>query len=132
NGQSLNLVGAAWSFGVPVGVKHPYESWLLVKFLTSSEEGAKYFTLEQGRPSPVRAFNQDQRYYAQNPYWNVIGQALAQGVVPARSPLSQKIVDLDIKWYKEMLKGNQSPKGALTQLQNAVDALVKDYKSTRK
>lgn len=127
NGEMVNLIGGGWSYGIPVGVKHPYESWLLIKFLTASEEGAKVFAFAQGRPSPVSKFTQDRRYYEQNPYWGVIGETLNRSIVITPSPVSQQIIDADIKYWTQLLKRTESPEAVLTKLQDEVSVIVSSY-----
>lgn len=126
-GEYRNVVAAAWSYGIPAGVKHPYESWLLVEFLTTSEEGAKYFTFEQARPSPVREFTQDPAYFDINPYWDVIGQALERSVSIPPSPVARKVIDADVHWYNQIINGVESPQSALTKLQEQIEGIMKDY-----
>jgi len=130
-GEYQNLVAAAWSYGIPQGVKHPYESWLLVEFLTTSEEGAKYFTIEQARPSPVREFTMDPAYWDLNPNWGVIGQALERSANIPPSPVAGKIIAADIRWYGALMAGNESPGNALEKLQNEVQSIINDYLESR-
>lgn len=65
-----------WGYSVPAGVDHPYESWLLTKFLTTSEVGGFSFVFEQRRPSPVREFTLDERYFELSPNWPMMIEAM--------------------------------------------------------
>lgn len=53
--------------------------------------------LRQGRPSPVRRFNQDPRYLEINPYWHVIGEALQ---LSASLPLIPGVNDYVKGWQQ--------------------------------
>jgi multiple sugar transport system substrate-binding protein len=132
NGKYQNIVAAAWSYGIPVGVKHPYESWLLVNFLATSEEGAFRFVFEQGRPSPVIKFTQDRRYWQKNPFWSAIGDSLNNSVNIPGSPVANKIISADIKWYNALYGGAESPGNALEKLQDEVKSIIAAYKAGAK
>lgn len=132
SGETLNVAGAAWSYGIPVGARHPYESWLLVKFLTSSEEGARAFAFEQQRPSPVIRFCQDRRYFEANPYWNIIGDMLNRTFIPTPSLLTDQIIKLDVKYFNQLAGQQQAPENVLVQLQAEIDTLVAEHLATRK
>ena len=123
DGEYVNLAAAAWSFGIPRGVAHPYESYLLIEHLTASES-AQFFAFEQGRPSPVIEFSRDPRYYELNPFWDVVIQSLERSIGAPPSTVAQKVIDADIKWYGAMLSGAESPLNALTHLQNEVEAIL--------
>jgi len=130
-GETVNLIAAAWSYAIPVGVKHPYESWLLIKFLTTSEEGAKVFAFEQGRPSPVIRFNLDRRYFDVNPYWHIIAETMNKSVVATPSPLAEQFYRTDVKYYSQLLSLSQGREAILTNLQEEINAIVADYQSRR-
>lgn len=130
-GKSVNLMPGVWSYGIPAGVKHPYESWLFIKFLTTSEEGAKFFALEQGRPSPVIEFSRDPAYFEQNPYWDVVIEAMISSVPMPPTPLGQQLFTTDLKWYNQLLSGTRDPINILNDLQAEVDALIADYQRNR-
>lgn len=129
SGELQNIVGGGWSYGIPADAKHPYESWLLVKFLTASE-AARNFAFSQARPSPVIKYTQDRRYFDQNPYWHIIGETLNRSVVVSPTPVMQQILNADIRAWQAVMKGQESPEAILTKLQNDVDVIIADYLRT--
>lgn len=128
-GKSVNLVSAAWSYGMPVSVKHPYESWLLIEFLTTSEQGARFFALEQARPSPVIRFTRDPAYFKLNPYWNVIGETLTRSLNTPPSPIAQKFIDADIRWYQQIVAHQVPPVSGVAQLQREIEAIISNFRT---
>jgi ABC-type glycerol-3-phosphate transport system substrate-binding protein len=126
----MSIAAAGWSYGIPANVKHPYESWLLIKFLTTTES-AKTFAFEQGRPSPVVKFNQDKRYFDKNPFWNVIGESLNRSVVATPHPLASRFADADKKYYGQLLAGTESPDNVLNKLQAEINTAISEYKAGR-
>ncbi len=93
NGEPVNLVDRGWSYATPSGAQHPYESWLLIKYMTTHPDAACWFMHQQGRPSPVRACNQDPALFDTNPYMNVIGEALVRGYQIPISPIHSQLFD---------------------------------------
>ncbi|HHT28636.1 MAG TPA: extracellular solute-binding protein [Firmicutes bacterium] len=130
NGQSHALAAAGWSYAIPKGTKHPEESWLLIKYLTTSED-AKMFALSQGRPSPVVRFNQDRRYFETNPYWHVVAEAMNLSIVATPTPIAQTLADADRQHYSRLLARNESPENILISLQQTVDNIIAEYKEGR-
>lgn len=65
-----------WTYAIPVTAPHKEEAWELLKWLTIREDSAGWFIREQGRPSPVRAFNMNPEYLDVNPYIYVLGEVL--------------------------------------------------------
>lgn len=130
-GESQSLASAAWSFGIPVGAKHPYESYLLIQFLSTSETGARGFTLQQGRLSPVIQFATDPVYY-ENKYWDVIVNSLMQAVIAPPSPVTAAVLAADLEAYSKLFWGEVAPDVALEQLQERVDAIFEAYKTEQR
>jgi len=130
-GETVNLSGAAYSYGIPVGVKHPYESWLLIKFLTTSEEAGRIIAFEQGRPSSVIRFNLDRRYFETNPFWHVVAENLNRTIGIAPSPLAVKFYTTDVKYYEQLLSLNQSREEILNNLQKEIENHIADYRAGR-
>ena len=56
--------------------------------MAHGEEGsAGRFMLAQSRPSPIREHNANPAYLDLNPYWDVIGMALASSAPFPKSPV---------------------------------------------
>ncbi len=80
-----------WGYSVPAGVKHPYESWLLTKYLTTSEAGGFNFVFEQQRPSPVREFTLDERYFDLSDNWPMMIEAMQRTKPITITPVEPEI-----------------------------------------
>jgi multiple sugar transport system substrate-binding protein len=83
----------AWAYGISKASKVAEAAWLLVKFLTTDKDGGGWFMQQQGRPSPVKAFNQAPEMKQLSPYWDILLKALEQSVAPGTFlPVHQEVV----------------------------------------
>jgi maltose-binding protein MalE len=73
----------AWAYGISKGSTSPEQAWALTKFLTADKDGGGWFMQQQGRPSPVKEFNQAAEMKQLSPYWDVLLKALERSVAPA-------------------------------------------------
>ncbi len=73
----------AWAYGLSKGGRYPEQAWALVQFLTTDKDGAGWFMQQQGRPAPVKEFNQAPEMRQISPYWDVLLKALEHSVAPA-------------------------------------------------
>ena len=71
--------GDGWSYSVPTSTKTVDQAWALEQFLSVEEEGAGWFVLEQGRPSPVKKLNENPAFRQKHPQWNVVLDVVAKG-----------------------------------------------------
>ncbi|MBI3973018.1 MAG: extracellular solute-binding protein [Chloroflexi bacterium] len=82
-GEPKYLSLEAWAYGVSKGGKYPEHSWRLAKFLSAEKDGGGWFMQQQGRPSPVKEFNQAAEMKQISPYWDVLLKALDRSAAPA-------------------------------------------------
>ena len=71
------------------------------------------FLFEQARPSPVKACNENPDYYAANPYWSVVLEALAIDESVPVTPVQSEIADLVTEAVDEVWFGVTTPQEAL-------------------
>ncbi|HEX2327014.1 MAG TPA: extracellular solute-binding protein [Chloroflexota bacterium] len=99
-----SFIRGGWSYGIPGGVKHPYESWLLVRWLSATKEAAGWFMQQQLRPSPMKEVNEDRSYVEKLPtVWPQLLKAMEKDVAVPITPvdgeidriLNQLITDVD-------------------------------------
>ena len=121
NGEPVNLVDRGWSYGIPKGVEHPYESWLLIQYMTTHPDAACWFMVQQGRPSPVRACNQDPALFEANPYLDVIGEALVRGYQIPISPIHTQLFD-SIRQLAQRALAGEPIQGLLEDAQRRLQA----------
>lgn len=123
NGKSINLVDKGWGYGIPKGAPHPYESWLLIKYMTTAEEAACWFMREQARPSPVIACNQDPELVESNPYMHVIGEALMAGYQIPITPIHSQLF-AEIRTVTSPVMRGQSILGVLQETERRAQAML--------
>src|SRR5207249_12231724 len=80
------------SYGIPAGVKHPYESWRLTTWLSATKEAAGWFMQQQLRPSPMKEVNEDKYYTEKLPVaWPQLLKAMAKDVAVPITPVDGEI-----------------------------------------
>ncbi len=98
NAKSAGVSGLAFSWGYTIPVNQPQETkdaaYAFLEFLTTAVDGGCYFMFEQGRPSPVKACNEDPTYYDANPYWDVVLESLEIDVSVSITPVQAQINDI--------------------------------------
>jgi ABC-type glycerol-3-phosphate transport system substrate-binding protein len=108
-----SFINGGWGYSMPTGVKHANESWLLIDWLCATTEAAGWFMIQQLRPSPMKAVNQDRAYLDKLPtVWPELLQVLSKDVPVPITP-----VDGDIsKILGQMLTEAAANKGSATDL----------------
>jgi ABC-type glycerol-3-phosphate transport system substrate-binding protein len=87
-----SYIRGGWSYGIPSGVPHPYESWLLTKWLSATKEAAGWFMMQQTRPSPMKEVNEDRYYVEKLPVaWPQLLKAMAKDVAVPITPVDGEI-----------------------------------------
>jgi ABC-type glycerol-3-phosphate transport system substrate-binding protein len=115
--KSAGVSGLAftWNQVIPKGLKPELQDaayeWL--EFFTMREEGGGYFLLKQGRPSPVRRFNDNPAYYDANPYWDFVREAMDIDVGVPTTPVQIEVADILTKNLDQVWYGQKAPKEAL-------------------
>jgi len=122
--QHVSAAGS-WSYGIPTGVQHPDESWKLVEWLTHEPTAAGWFMQEQGRPSPLKAVNEDPVYYEKFPdTWPVILKMVESAI---RVPITPATVEVDrtvSQALEEVVYGERDAKDGLEWAANECQALL--------
>jgi len=98
--QTAGVVGysssGGWGYTIPV--VHTPElqaaAYRFAEFLGASDQGGCIFLFAQGRPSPVRACNEDPAYYDANPYWDVVLEGLGNDVAVSITPVQGQLHDI--------------------------------------
>jgi multiple sugar transport system substrate-binding protein len=126
--KATGLSGFAFSWNqvIPKGLDQrtqdaAYE-WL--EYFTMRRAGGCWFLFEQARPSPVKACNENPDYYAANPYWEVILQALAIDKSVPVTPVQSQIADLVTEAVDEVWFGMTSPEEALNWAQEQTQPIL--------
>ena len=105
----------SWNQVIPKGLEQKVQDaayeWL--EYFTMRRAGGCWFLFEQARPSPVKACNDNPDYYAANPYWEVVLQALAIDKSVPVTPVQGQIADLVTEAVDEVWFGLTTPQEAL-------------------
>lgn len=108
-----SFINGGWGYGMPTGVKHAAESWLLIHWLCATTEAAGWFMIQQLRPSPMKAVNQDKAYLDKLPtVWPQLLQVLAKDVAVPITPVDSEIAKILNQTMADMLTN----KGSATDL----------------
>lgn len=80
--KPTGFVSGTWAYAIPATTppEKVEAAWTLLKWLTTTEEAGGWFTRVQSRPSPVMAFNGHPDYRVDNPFWDVVIQAVGYDV----------------------------------------------------
>ncbi len=118
-----------WGYVVPKGVEgaEAEAAWELVKFLTTSSDGACWFLQQQQRPSPQIACNEDPASGAENPHWNDFLAIMAKDKVVRITPVQPQIEEVLNQMMEEALFGLQTPAEALEWGATEAQQLLDDY-----
>jgi ABC-type glycerol-3-phosphate transport system substrate-binding protein len=92
DGDGRSYIRGGWSYGIPSGVQHPAEAWLLVQWLSATKEAAGWFMQQQLRPSPLREVNEDKYYSEKLPVaWPQLLKAMQKDVAVPITPVDGEI-----------------------------------------
>lgn len=130
SGESHGIAYGGWGYSIPRNAAHPEEAWLLVQWLTASQDGACWFLQEQQRPSPLISCNEDPASGEGNPYWDDILTVMADDVWVPISPVQPQIEPILSQMLEEALFGVRTPQEALewaaTESQELLDEFWED------
>lgn len=121
------IVTDGWGYVIPRAVPEAKReaAYLLVDWLTTKEQAAGWFMLEQMRPSPVRAFNENPEYWEINPHWDMVLAALEADVSVPISPVYLEINAVIEEMVELATYGVMTPEEALAwgaeEAQNILD-----------
>ena len=121
-----------WGYVIPTGLDPAVEeaAFQFIKRITWDEEGACRFMLEQERPSPLIACNENPEYAEINPHWDKVLQALendvAVGIVPVQAEILATLADyVEMVGFEEM-----SPQEALDIAAEEAQGILDEYWSS--
>jgi ABC-type glycerol-3-phosphate transport system substrate-binding protein len=123
---------SGWGYGIATGVKNPYESWLLTKWLTTSEVGGWWFMFEQKRPSPVRKFTLDRRYFNLTPNWPMMIEAMQRSKPITFTPVEPRVwIPLENEFLRNAWNGSEPARVVLERYSNEAQRLLDEYWAQR-
>jgi ABC-type glycerol-3-phosphate transport system substrate-binding protein len=113
-GDSHSPAEGSWSYGVPREAEHPDASWELVEWLSHEPTASCWFMQQQGRPSPLKACNEDQVYYDTFPKtWPTILEMVESAVRIPLTPANPEIGSRLAQALEEAAYGTRTAEEAL-------------------
>lgn len=121
-----------WGYVIPSGVPEEKQEAALkwIKKITYDEDGAGWFMMEQGRPSPIRAVNENPMYYEVNPEWDVVLESLENDVSVPLFPDHTRVRDIVDQAVEAALFGEMTPEEALNDAAEQAQAILDEYWSS--
>ena len=130
------MTGISWGWGyvIPQGIPAEKQeaAWLFIKFLTTDARGSGYFMFAQGRPSPVRKFNQNPDYRKLNPAFDRLLMALETEVAIPSLPIQNDIITPITNNFWPVINGSVEPREAVAKAAEQVQNALDKYWATRK
>ncbi len=127
--QGVAAMTFGWGYIIPVGLEPDVEAaaFEFVKRITYDDSGACWFMLQQERPSPLIACNENPEYAELNPHWDKVQQMLetdvSVGVVPVQSQVFSTLMDyVDLVGFEEM-----SPQEGLDMAAEEAQAILDEF-----
>ncbi len=123
----------AWGYVIPVGVPQEKReaAFQWIKKITYDQDGGGWFMMEQGRPSPIRAVNEDQSYYDVNPAWDTVLESLESDVSVDIFPEHNRVRDMVEQAVQAAMFGEMTPEEALNDAAEQAQAVLDEYWSSR-
>ncbi|MCB0065437.1 MAG: extracellular solute-binding protein [Caldilineaceae bacterium] len=133
--QSQGLSGEEFAWGYIISGKVPEAkhdaAFQWIKKITYDADGGGWFVQQQGRPSPIKAVNEDQSYYDVNEHWDKVLNALSTDVSVNILPEHARIADLVNQGVQAAMFGDATPADALAQAAEQAQAVVDEFWSNR-
>ena len=118
-------VGGAWSYGIPKEVQNPEACWALTEWLTHEPTAACWFMQQQGRPSPLKACNEDKYYYDTYPTtWPVVVEMLDLAIQIPLTTVHTELIARITQMMEEINFGVKTPEEGLAWAEKECQALL--------
>jgi ABC-type glycerol-3-phosphate transport system substrate-binding protein len=130
--QGLSGEEFAWSYIIPQAIAEAEReaAFKWVQKITYDDNGACWFMQQQGRPSPLKACNEDPSYYEANIHWDKVLQSLAIDVSVDIIPPHIRVRDIVNQAVQAAMFGDASPADALGDAAQQTQAVIDEYWST--
>lgn len=126
-------ISYGWGYVIPKGIpKEKQEAaWLFIKFLTTDVRGTGFFSLAQGRPSPVRKFNEAPEFRKLNPNFDRLLLALQTEVPFPGLPVQKELYDTVISTFWSVVDGSKEPRELVTSAAEKAQVILDQYWAKR-
>jgi ABC-type glycerol-3-phosphate transport system substrate-binding protein len=126
--EGRGYIRGGWGYGVPSGVRHPHESWLLTHWLSATKEAAGWFMQQQLRPSPMKEVNED-KYYVESlgQAWTQMLRGLERDIPFPITPVDAEIDAALDKMVSGVLAGQTPARDGVQGVAQEVQRLLDDF-----
>jgi multiple sugar transport system substrate-binding protein len=125
--RSTLLVDGGWGYAIPKNAKNAPAAWEWIKYACAEEGSKDFFQAQNGRPTPIKEFNQDQWYYDNNPYWSVVLKDAENATYSPPLPVSPQIKNAINTAVEPVLYGKTSVEAALKEAAATAQKILDDY-----
>jgi ABC-type glycerol-3-phosphate transport system substrate-binding protein len=119
--------GDGWAYGQPKAGPSVEAAWRVLRFFTLEADGAGAFVLDQLRPSPVKALNENPEYRRQHPQWGIVLDMLSRNEawtwLPTHDALARDVQPV----LNAVRDGQLAPQTAARQMQDLAQRRVDEY-----
>ena len=122
----VNIVEGGWLYGIPKLSKHHDAAWELTKYATAGEGNHK-FMKGMYRPSPAKAYNDDPWFAENNPFWDVVQLALAEGKQSPTTPVQTETDAVITDMREQALYHKQTPEEAIDWAMEEAQKILDEY-----
>ncbi len=134
--QGIAPLGFGWGYVIPTGLSPEAEkaAYDFVRLLTydmgDGVKGGCWFMLQQARPSPLVACNEDPAFYEINPNWDNVKAALESDIALPIVPPQTQILDFINQYVELAMFGELSAQEALDIAAEEAQAVLDAYWSS--
>jgi len=131
--QGISGEEFAWGYVIPSGVPEEKReaAFEWIKKITYEEDAAGWFMIQQSRPSPIRAVNEDPFYYEANPAWDKVLASLGNDVSVPIFPEHVRVRDIVNQAVEAALFGDMTPEEALNDAAEQAQAILDEFWSAQ-
>jgi len=124
--KSLNFVDGGWGYCIPQGAKNVEAAWEWHKYACAGEGNFRFFQA-QGRPTPVKKFNERPEFKQASPYFDVLLYTLHNQALAGTTPVWPDIRTLISKMTGDVGTGKQGVKDGLDDSARQAQQLLDQY-----
>ncbi|MBN1317502.1 MAG: ABC transporter substrate-binding protein [Anaerolineales bacterium] len=121
-----NIVEGGWAYCIPNGAANPEAGWTFLKYATAGEGNHSFF-MAQGRPTPVKAYNEDPAMAEGNVHWAAYIANIEVSEKSPVTPVSAEINEVITLMTEEALFGVKTPEQALADGAESAQAILDEF-----
>ena len=118
-----------WGYVIPKGVPEEKReaAFKWITQITYEEDGGGWFMIEQGRPSPIKAVNENPYYYEVNPQWDKVLTVMESDVSVDILPIHNRVRDMVEQAVQSAMFGDETAQVALDNAAEQAQAIIDEF-----